>query len=257
MGKKNRTFRNIALLVIFVMLIICSILSVSYAYYASTANNNNSFVVHNTTVECLSISTSSGAYIMASSLPSYFYPVSDTYARTTAGNAPSHGTGTSTDLQYTGRAFGQLSMEIKNNCTNSVYVDVLFVPTFLNQIDLSFIRYALCFGEFGPASTCWLATSNAYSAAKTLGNSATGQLASCFGYTSGSFWNYVARNAMYNPMPLNQNMCSFIKQNYTPGLTISGNGTTKLTIRYWLNEGTSVNYYDGRLLSGHFYVYGF
>ena len=252
MGKKNRTFRNIALLVIFVMLIICSILSVSYAYYASTANNNNSFVVHNTTVECLSISTSTGAYSMISSLPSYFYPVSDTFARTTDGNAAGHGTGTSTDFQYTGWAFGQLSMEIKNNCTNLVNFDVLFIPTSFNQIDLSHVRYALCFGEFGPTSTCWRPNSSSYSAAKTLYNSAT-----CFDYTSGSFWNYVARNHGTHLLPLNQKMCSFIRQNYNPPLTISGNGTTKLTIRYWLKEGTSVNYYDGRLLSGNFYVYGF
>lgn len=256
MGRYKNTFRNIALLVIFVMLVICSILSFSYAYYSSTATSNPTFAVHNTSVECLSIETSTSNYYMETSLPSYFYPVSDTYARTTQGDANEHGGGTWDDNNYTGKAFGMESIHVGNKCASAVNFDVLFIPNTYNQINMNYVRFALCSGDWwaGSGTNCWNPVSSTYTAAKTLGNSST-----CYSSSSSGFWSYMASTSIGGNAlgGSDARMCSFLRQNYSSGISIAANSSTKITIRYWLNETTPLAQYNNKRLAGKFVVYGY
>ena len=254
MGMKKITIRNIALLVIFVMLIICSILTFSYAYYSSSGYGSEAFGVHNVSIDCLSITTSSSDYSMITSLPSYFYPVSDNYAKTTWGDVASNGLGNEHDMDYTGKAFGQESINIKNNCNDTVYFDVLFVPTMWNNISLNYIKFAYCIGDW-PGS-CWKPTSSSYSATYTLGNRCwTGNEVN----QDVGFWRYMASTKV-GGLPLggiDQRMCSFFRQGGSAGMPIGATSSYKITIRYWLSETTPVAQYNGRLLSGKFIVYAY
>ena len=251
---KKITIRNIALLVIFVMLIICSILTFSYAYYSSSGYGSDAFGAHNVSVDCLSITTSADSYYMITSLPSYFHPVSDNYAKTTWGDLASNGWGNMGDIDYTGKAFGQESIIIKNNCNATVYFDVLFVPTMWNSISLNYIKFAYCLGDW--RGICGEPNSSTYGLTFTLGNQCwTGN----DGRPDDGFWSYMASTKV-GGLELggsDPRMCSFLRQDESAGHSISATSSYSITIRYWLSETTPVSQYDGKLLSGKFIVYAY
>lgn len=244
MGTHKKTFRNIALLVIFVMLVICSILSFSYAYYTSSATSNPTFAVHNTSVDCLSITPGSGDYQTITSLPAYLYPVSDTYAKTTA--------------SLISKAFGQVSMVVINNCSSAVDFDILFIPDSNNQINQSYIRYAICEHTFSSntISECWNPGNNSYyGTARTLGNSST-----CYSASDSGFWTYMASTSIGGNAlgGSDARMCSLTRQESSSGYHIEATQIMRyITIRYWLNETTPLAQYNNKRLSGKFVVYGY
>ena len=252
MGRKKITLRSIALLVIFVMLVICSLLSFSYAYYASTANNNNAFSVHNTVVECLSITTSTSTYKIATSLPSYFYPVSDSSAMTGDGIVLPY-----VGYDYSGQSFGQAAFNIKNNCGAAVNFDIIFIPDALNEMNFSYIRYSICNDHStsyqNPLNSCFAPRgSTKYSTARNLS-------AYCYWADDSGFWSYMASTAIGGLAKggADGRMCSFVRGDYPNGYSIAANSSTVLAFRFWIDSSTATSNYNGKRMSGKFVVYTF
>ena len=156
--KRKFTMRQVILIILFCMIVVCSGLSFSYAYYSSTASNKTGFRKQNLTVECLNIT----ATTWSSSLPGYFTSMSDYAALHYSGEG-------CVDCGTTNQPFGMVTFTFQNSCAADVYADVLFVPNSSNTMSLNDIKYAICNGYSAQAGQCG-GNSN-YSNAYVLGNS--------------------------------------------------------------------------------------
>ena len=247
MTLRKITSRHIILLILFVMIVICSILSFSYAYYSSSINNDPNFISQTTGVECLDIST-----VFSSSLPSYFSPISN--------NSSLFWNPAYTDTGYTGDVFGQIGFNITNNCSYSVNVDVLFVETAENEFPMSVMAYYICTAgnETGQCFDDSTIIPTAYAFA-TTGVSDMENNPYCYTPSTApaNFWNYMAYQTDGPNLKTNGAMCSLIKQKDVNGLIIQGNSSIDFSIRYFAHDATIFGTLDyrGLVFAGKFIVY--
>ncbi len=238
--------RNIILLVIFVMLVICSLLSVSYAYYTKRPDGDSWFITSNVTVDCLSISYyDSISQQLSGSSPAYLYPTSNATAVNLVGVSGF------TYAGITGKAFGQAYFRIKNQCNAATNFDIVFIPNSSNQISMNYINYSHC-ADTGP--NC--ADGGTQTNIGTLGNSST-----CFAPTASQLWLNLAKRysptagSPYYNLGSDNRICSMVRARSSTGLSIAANGTYTITVRYWLNDTVSLSTVNGKRLSGSIVVY--
>jgi hypothetical protein len=244
MKTRGISLRNIVLVILFVMILICSLLSVSYSYYTSSAANSNSFVKSNTIVPCLSISYYFDSVYQnsaaLSSLPAYLFPVDQhtVLQDDTPCLGPYGGS--------TCRAYGDVAFHIHNNCSTQTYFDVAFIPMPTNSVDPSNFWIAYCNSSM---LSCANSPSQFYSSG---GMRHMGQR--CFNPSSATLSAYF--KTLYweaAKTTLDPKICSIgMLWNY-PGFSIGANETKYITFRYWITEGATVS--PGDAFVGKFIVY--
>ena len=127
------------LTVILILLIMCTGISISYAFFKVASSNNkaNSTVTINGAALCMSLQLSSDNITISNE---YAVPISDSKAL-------------STDTYKT-------SVTIKNNCTTSQSFNLLLVPSSSNTMPIKALKYALV--EDGSTPTSGTLISNEY-----------------------------------------------------------------------------------------------
>ena len=133
------------LTVILILLVMCTGISISYAFFKVASSNNkaNSTVTINGASLCMSLQLSSDNITMSNE---YAVPISDSKAL-------------STDTYKT-------SVTIKNNCTTSQSFNLLLVPSSSNTMPIKALKYALV--EDGSTPTTGTLISNEYSLDSTI-----------------------------------------------------------------------------------------
>ena len=229
---RNRSFaRNAILLVLFVMIVICSLIAVSYAYYTTPSTSNTLLVSQTVSVDCLNITATSQNIVHTP--PQSFYAIADSQVLNMTGTAGS-------GVANTGGPFGIVGFTIQNNCAAATSVDVIFVPDSSNTMPPEYIKSAYCANT--PA-TCAAATSTSYDTPLRWNNSEYYNASS----TPTGFWSYMATT--FN---LKSGAYMYSLTDATP-ISIAASSSKNISYKYWLLS--SASNYHGLIMSGKFVVY--
>ena len=232
--------RKIVLTIIFVLLIISSIFAVSYSYYSSPTQilqpSSLDFQLYNS--GCLNITTTG---VVVNTTASYLAPTALSPAVTTNLRTVSSNT-------LTGSGVGVYQAAFENNCNQEVFLDFMFLPNAMNDVNLDDIRFGYCINnESAPYSATHCIDGQAiadYYATDTTGT------AYCISPMERpdvlTFIQGISPATNYDST---QDFCEVF---YT-GIRIPANSYKEISIRYWLSIN-AVNYSSKRL-SGKFIVY--
>ena len=241
--KEKIDIRSVTLIVLFILIFLCSLLSVSYSYYTTTAVDKTDFFIHNTTISCLNITKQSETVV----LPSSAKPVANTTGLNDSTNTIS----------------GKYMISIKNNCSASLKYNIRFVPDSANQMNLNAIGIASASGNFissNPTPNWPLQSYRLLGATVGSGSS----IDQCYTTSTNAFWSdFGSANGLGG---IDQRICPVFKGTQWTGdatigydsyKTIAASGTATWTFKFFIDaaEGGTAGSTLGKTFSGRFVVY--
>ena len=130
MNKKKISPRRVVLLILFVLIVICSAIAVSYSYYTPPTEGTLSYSTTDIT-GCLSLTVGN---MSASDTPDIFYPTTDADAL-------------SQDVMG-GTSIGTIDFHVQNLCSEALNYRIIFIPNSSKTLPSNMINYSLCDKEF-------------------------------------------------------------------------------------------------------------
>ena len=239
--KEKIDIRSVTLIVLFILIFLCILISVSYSYYTTTAVDKTNFFAHNIVVSCLNITKQSEGI----TLPTSARPVTKAVAMADNYHEVS----------------GLYNITIKNNCAAEVRYNIRFVPDSSNEINLNAIGISSCANTLSSCESGWSSAANRLLGATVGSGSSIDQ---CYTTSTHDFWNRLGTDNGIGGS--DQRICPAIKGttwggNATVGYdgykTIAASGTANYSFKFYIDsaEGGTSGSTLGKRFSGKFVVY--